>query len=196
VISNLRVKEIWEGRPAWKRKKYRDLRDCARARGVPFKQLSTGDRMSLGRVWIEVLFSSHGTKGETAGENDDSLVLHFGYGRAGVLLTGDAGEKTELGLVRSKAIRQSDVLKVGHHGSRSSTAPAFLEAVSPRVAVISTRGSTFFRMPSVRVLERLRESGAAVYRTDRDGAVTVSLTEDGTLRVETYRVKEGKIHEQ
>jgi competence protein ComEC len=104
-----------------------------------------------------------------------------------MLLTGDIGKEIELELLRSRKIASVDVLKVGHHGSRSSTTSAFLEAVAPRLAVISTRSSGFFRMPSVRVLARLRNRGITSLRTDRDGAITVSLDEDGEMRVETFR---------
>lgn len=107
--------------------------------------------------------------------NDASLVVRVSYGSRSLLFTGDLTEKGETYLVR-KGLR-ADVLKVAHHGSRYSTSSGFLNMVKPSVAVISAGRGNRFGFPHTQTLDRLRQAGADVYRTDLDGAVTV--TTDG-----------------
>jgi competence protein ComEC len=187
VISSLRVKEIWDGGPDWRREGYRRLRERAGYRGVKVRYLAGGDELRMGEVAVRVLASPPIRGGTPHRGNEDSLVLHFSYGRAGIVLTGDAGEETELLLLGAAVDLRADVLKIGHHGSRSSTTPAFLERISPRVAVISTGHSGLFQLPSVEVLQRLRRRGITTLRTDRDGAITVSLDREGKIEMETFR---------
>jgi competence protein ComEC len=140
-----------------------------------------GEKFHLGEVGFEVLAAG---ASRTHGRNNDSLVLRVRYGRSRLLLTGDAEQWLENELIRSGKTLRSDVLKVAHHGSRSSTGAAFLEAVRPRLAVIST-GS--LHPPSARVLHRLRARGITYGRTDVDGAVSVGLDQRGGVELRTFR---------
>ncbi|MDQ2908071.1 MAG: MBL fold metallo-hydrolase, partial [Candidatus Eremiobacteraeota bacterium] len=102
-----------------------------------------------------------------------SLVFRLEYGHFRMLFTGDAGAETEDRLLRHGDDLRADVLKVGHHGSAYGTTPAFLQAVSPHAAIISVGRDNLFGHPSPLTLRALEDSGARVYRTDEDGAVTV-----------------------
>jgi competence protein ComEC len=185
VVANLRVGEIWLGAPAWHRPVYREVRERARERGVAVRRVRSGDSLRIGRVHWKVLSGGKGGEGGN-GSNDESIVLRATFGKAVVLLMGDAGEVVERRLVRWRESVRADVIKVGHHGSRSATIPAFLEAVRPRVAVVSTGGSSLFRLPAPRVLQRLSARSSTILRTDHDGAVTVSLDREGRIEIETY----------
>ncbi len=185
VVSSLRVGEIWLGAPAWHRSGYRELRARARDRRVAVRQLRFGDERKMGEVRLKVLSGGYGGD-NIGGSNDESIVLRVEYGKAVVLLLGDAGEAVERRLIRSGLPMRANVLKVGHHGSRSATLPAFLEAVRPRVALVSTGGSGLFRLPAPRVLHRLSARSITTLRTDRDGAITVSLDRRGRIEIETY----------
>ncbi|HEX8794172.1 MAG TPA: MBL fold metallo-hydrolase, partial [Polyangiaceae bacterium] len=100
------------------------------------------------------------------------------YGARSILFVGDAEHEEEETLLATARDRlRADVLKVGHHGSRTSSTPAFLAAVAPREAVISAGCRNRFGHPHAVTLESLWRAGARVWRTDRDGAVTV--TTDG-----------------
>jgi competence protein ComEC len=90
-----------------------------------------------------------------------------------MLFTGDAGSEAEARILASGADIGADVLKVGHHGSAYSSTPEFIRAVAPRTAIISVGRDNLFGHPAAVTLETLRESGANVYRTDKDGAVEV-----------------------
>jgi competence protein ComEC len=106
------------------------------------------------------------------------------YGDRAILFAGDAERHEEATLLASRDALRADVLKVGHHGSRTSSTPAFLEAVAPRVAVISCGVRNRFGHPHASTLVALAAAGARVYRTDRDGAVVVT-TDGRSLDVAT-----------
>ncbi len=112
--------------------------------------------------------------------NDTSYMLNVTYGDTSVLLTGDAetvSEKLALKALPNHYF-QADVLKVGHHGSSSSTSEKFLEAVNPSVAVISVGADNQYGLPDEEVLDRLTAQGIRVLRTDEDGTIRILL--DGT----------------
>jgi competence protein ComEC len=146
--------------------------------GVPRRVLARGDRLRVGPLLVTVLHPPGPAEGGwSSDENNASLILRVEWGRAAVLLTGDAEAVAERSLLADGLPLDAAVLKVGHHGSRHASSPAFLAAVAPRVALISVGARNPFGHPSPAVLARLADAGAGLYRTDADGAVEV--TSDG-----------------
>ncbi len=184
VLNELRVDAIWQGNPDNERRAYRELRERADERSVPVRTLRAGENFELEGVHFEVLAAGEGSP-ETS--NDRSVVLRIGYGGRHVLLTGDAEDELERRLLRSGMDLRADVLKLAHHGSRSSTSSAFLDAVQPQFAIVSARRNRSRPIPSALVLRRLRERGIEYARTDRNGTVTVRIHKDGHMEVSTYR---------
>ena len=117
--------------------------------------------------------------------NAEAVVLRVEVGRVAMLLASDLDEEGERALLRAGVPLAAAVLKVAHHGSRRSTTPAFLAAVRPAVAVVSVGARNAFGHPDPDVLARLARAGATVYRTDRDGAVTLE-TDGRRLLVSTW----------
>ena len=119
--------------------------------------------------------------------NNNSIVLKATYGEVSFLFAGDAEsaeEKTLLASSKVKKLLPSTVLKVGHHGSSTSTSPAFAKAVSPSYAIVSVGADNAYNHPDALVLKRLQTLDAAVLRTDEDGAVFMA-TGGKTLAVRT-----------
>ena len=116
--------------------------------------------------------------------HDDMLVLRLSFGKVSFLLAGDMAEDLEARIASS--LRPTTVLKVGHHGSRTSTSTAFLNAIRPEVAIISVGAGNSYGHPTSQALGRLQAVGAKVYRTDQAGTVTVS-TDGNTYTVTTER---------
>ena len=114
-------------------------------------------------------------------KNNDSLVLRLRFGRHSFLLAGDIERQIE----RQLALERTDVLKVAHHGSRTSSTEEFLNPISPTFAVISAGYENSYGHPNRDVLERLREHHAVTLRTDEAGLVTI-LSDGRRLFVETY----------
>jgi len=120
--------------------------------------------------------------------NNDSLGLRITYRQRSLLLTGDMEKPMERrALIDGQPVR-ADILKVGHHGSNTSSIDPFLDAVAPEFAIISDGFENSFRHPHPKVLERLTAHHAGILRTDRDGLVTVR-TDGRRISVETFRVR-------
>lgn len=132
-------------------------------------------------VWIDVISPDGNNTGEI---HDNMLVLRMKYGTVSFLLAGDMPDTLEQRIASS--LQPTTILKVGHHGSQTSSSAAFLAATRPKVAIISVGAGNSYGHPAAGTLSRLRAIGATVYRTDRDGTVTV--TTDGN----TYSVTTGK----
>lgn len=144
--------------------------------------LRQGHKLKLGSAEIDVIFDGQGARES----NDTSLVLRLEHYGTSILFTGDAGEFTETKLMEKRI--ESDVLKVGHHGSEKSSAPWFLERVGPKDAVISVGAKNTYGHPSPRVLEDLEKIGARVYRTDTQGNISLISTRFG-YRINPYLPK-------
>lgn len=177
--------EIWEGVPVPPHRERAALVAAADERRSTWRTLQRGDGLRVGSVSLTVLHPPLADWERQRVRNDDSLVLRVRYGDVEMLLTGDVGAEVEqaLDLADAAPLR---VLKVGHHGSRSSTTRELVERYEPDVALISAGRGNPFGHPSADVLRRLEHAGARVYRTDRDGAIIVE-TDGHVVRVRPMR---------
>lgn len=140
--------------------------------GIPVELLEAGDRFVAAGASFEVLHPGPETYSRSP-ENNGSLVLLLRLGSRRILLTGDIEAAAERDLVGRGCDLQADVLKVPHHGSRTSTTPAFLERVAPRLALVGVGRRNRFGHPAAEVMERLASKGTRVFRTDRHGDVSL-----------------------
>lgn len=141
-----------------------------------------GDSFALGDATVAFLR----TRETFSDSNNGSLVVRIDCGGASFLFPGDAEEPAEQAILSEGANVSATVLHVGHHGSLTSTSAAFLAAVAPRYAVVSV-GANDYGHPSERVMERIQDFGAAIYRTDQVGDITFGLR-DGALAVATTKI--------
>lgn len=154
--------------------------------GARHRRVAAGDRLAVGRWRLRVLHPPPGAAGRSpAGDNDASVVvLAEVFGRR-LLLTGDVEAAAERDLVtRYGRDLRADVLKVAHHGSRSSSGWPFLAAVRPSLALVSAGARNPYGHPAPEILARLRAHGARVLRTDRDGMVVLRFHADGRWAVD------------
>ncbi|HTX77340.1 MAG TPA: ComEC/Rec2 family competence protein [Terracidiphilus sp.] len=173
VIANFRPRELWVGRnpdvPQYDR-----LLDEAASVRTRIVTHSAGDAFDFGGAAVRVLAPEGDYRPGKAPANDDSLVLRMSYGATSALLEGDAEAASEARMLAEGGVR-SDLLKVGHHGSKTSTTPAFLAAVAPEWAAISVGRRNFYGHPRREVLEELQAAHAATYRTDMVGLTSFYL---------------------
>ncbi len=188
IMENFDVGEIWAaGRVT---ADAADFLRTAHEMNIPVIMLRRGDVLRGGRYEVLVLhpydeFHAGSPRGAFSNENSDSLVLKIKTEDASILFTGDIEEEAEANLVHLGKWLKSDILKIPHHGGRTSSSGEFLETVGPRIAVASVGRKNSFRHPHKETLERYRSAGVRLFRTDIDGAVSIKA-ENGQYHVETY----------
>jgi competence protein ComEC len=181
VLRDLRPRELWLSIEPGDSPGLQSLLAEARALRIPVRHLRAGDAFAWNGVQATVLAPEPNYANPGAPVNDDSLVLRLDYQRAGVLLEGDAESASEATMLAQHRIAPATLLKVGHHGSKTSTNPDFLAAVAPQEAVISVGRRNTFGHPRAEVLARLEAAHIRTFRTDRAGAETFLLAPDGTI---------------
>ena len=190
VLDRFEVGAFWSSGDDGHNPEYRRLVALARQRGVPIPEVVP---TALGGARIEPLGPYIDDRiGAPVGlsVNDASLVLRVGFAGRALLFPGDLEADGEGELVGRRDLGQTvsaDVLKVPHHGSRTSSSDELVAAVAPRLAVMSLGWHNQFHFPAPEVLARYAAAGARVLRTDRDGAVTLTVAADGTLTVRCER---------
>jgi len=185
VARNFSVGEALIGRQPAQDPEYRRFdREVERA-NIPLAALKAGEQFEIQGVAVQVLWPGP-LRGQTVTSgNDDSVVLRLVYGSQAILLAGDVEQQSEEQLVRSGDDLRADVLKVPHHGSKTSSTDLFLDAVRPRCAVISVGERSRFGHPHASVVSRYLQRGVRLFQTGRDGTVSVR-TDGATLDVTTY----------
>jgi competence protein ComEC len=178
-LAGVRVGALWdtgEGEAEQVGGAYASLLDWARAQGVAVvRPPAFCGAWSIGGARVEVLAPCPNYSPDV-GPNDNSIVVRVTYGERAVLFVGDAERSEEQALLATARDRlRADVLKVGHHGSRTSSSLEFLAAVRPADAVISAGRRNRFGHPSPPTLSALSALGVRTWRTDRDGAVVVTI---------------------
>jgi competence protein ComEC len=185
VLADVGASRIWEGIRVVSHAPMRELRDAATSTGVDVELRRAGEAFDWGGARIRVLHPPEADWERRRVRNDDSVVLEIVYGDVALLLTGDISAGVERALLTQLPPARLRILKVAHHGSRTSTSRALLEAWRPQIAVISCgRGNTFGH-PTPEVLQRLESIGTRVFRTDVHGQITVETNGDA-IAVRTY----------
>jgi len=177
VLANFRPRVMLVGNNPLSQN-YAALLAQASAENIPVEQHRLGDRWRLGSATeVQTLWPSREYVPKAAPGNNDSLVLRLVYGKTSALLEGDAQALAEAGML-SAGLPHTDVLKVGHHGSLSSTTPAFLAALTPGYGAISCGRLNFYGHPKETTLEKLEGAHVQTFRTDTLGEADFLL--DGT----------------
>jgi len=194
IVRRFPVGALWTSGDAGDNPEYLHLLELARAAGIPTPRPADRD---LGSMHVVPLgpFVDEGGRDVIAppaglSVNDASLVVRVAFGGRAVLFPGDLEADGEGELVGRRTAGQTvaaDVLKVPHHGSRTSSSDELLDAVQPRLAVMSLGWRNRFHFPAPEVVERYAARDATVLRTDRDGAITVIIAPDGALRAACER---------
>jgi beta-lactamase superfamily II metal-dependent hydrolase len=184
VLSAFSVGKVVDAGPAHPSSTYEHFLATVEQNHIPYQVAAQGQAVDLDpALRVLVLFPPEGRPGDDL--NANSVVLRISYGTIDFLMTGDLGKEGEDALLRTRYPLDAEILKVGHHGSSSSTSPAFLARVRPETAIIPVGAENDYSHPHTETLALLKGSGATVYRTDKDGSIRVQT--DGM----SYSVKTG-----
>lgn len=180
VFKNFKVGAVYDDGTATSTGSYRNYLKTIKTKKIPYQSLKAGDKVEL---FSGVSFDVLGPVSEIRDSkgkpdlNNNSVVGRLSYGSFSVLFTGDAEKEEESAILKHGGNIRSDILKSGHHGSRTSSSDAWLRAASPKAALISCGQGNSYGHPHKTTLTRYEKARMEVYRTDRDGTVTV--TSDG-----------------
>ncbi|HET8688809.1 MAG TPA: MBL fold metallo-hydrolase, partial [Methanosarcina sp.] len=185
ILNNFQVEHFVDSGYPHTSKTYENMLTTIDQKNIPFQVAQAGQKIDFDpAVDIEVL---NPAKTYSEDLNENSVVLKVTYGTTSFLLMGDAGLETEERIMKAGYNVDSDILKVGHHASRSGSGASFISAVSPEVSVIEVGAGNDYRHPHAETLERLQKA-SKVYRTDLDGTITVT-TDGSTYTVTTEKTE-------
>ncbi len=179
-IETIVIPEVTVNVSPW----YTDLTEKLADEDYYVEIASVGNRYFLGDTVIEII----GPLSEPSEDlNDYSIVMKVSFGEMDLLMTGDATTSVEKELLNANINLEAKILKVGHHGSKTSTSAKFLKAVNPDYALISCKVGNRYKHPTKEVMDRLFENNVTVYRTDECGTVHLIITKTDV----TFCVEEG-----
>jgi competence protein ComEC len=185
IARNFRVRAALVARTPKSDPEFVRFSETLSAQRIPIQIIGGGDQLRFGDVTMNVLWPPPALSADLPSQNNDSIVVRILFGRRLFLLTGDIEARAEEALVPLAEILRADVVKVAHHGSKTSSTPGFIAAAQPRYAVISVGQASIFGHPNPEVVKRWQETGVQVLRTGSSGTITFS-TNGNDLGVETF----------
>lgn len=190
VAEQFEVGSFWQG-VAGDGPEYHRLLQALQRQKTRMVTLQQGEQLQ-GRGGVAVTVLSTDEHASARDGNDASLVLLLKFHNFSALLMGDAGQAVEQRLIEQGRLNAISVLKVGHHGSRSASSMAFLQAIKPQVAVLSVGAGNRFGLPAAETLDRLAKVGSRLYRTDQQGSIQIKSNGDN-LDVSAYTDESGLV---
>lgn len=185
VLANFHPHKLWVG-PEPQSEEWQAVQTCAKQAGVAIEQLSSQTKpMQFGGARLSILAPQPDYEPGNVASNNDSLVMLIEMGRRSALLTGDAEKQIEAEMLERCNLRPVTLLKVGHHGSKTSTTQPFLDALRPTFGFISAGYLNQFHHPSPTVVERLDAEHTMVFRTDQQG-LSSFLTNGNAVEVRSF----------
>ncbi len=173
-MNSFKVGKIYFPKTTSTTKTFQNLVKAVQNKGMQFTEPKVGETFNLGDAKCTIL-APNGESYDDA--NNYSIVIKLEYGNTSFLFTGDAEDVSEKEMLSNGLNLKADVLKVGHHGSKSSSTDKFLDAVNPKYAVISVGKDNDYGHPNAETLQKFFSRGIEVYRTDESG--TIVTTSDG-----------------
>ncbi|MFR8104127.1 MAG: ComEC/Rec2 family competence protein [Clostridia bacterium] len=177
VLENRTVGCLIIGKQPEITEEYKRIMEIAERRKIKVIEGKRGDRILIDRdTTLKILHPSNKVITENA-LNNNALVCKLQYGKSSILFTGDIEKEAENQLLAENSQKyQATILKVAHHGSKTSSSKEFLEAVDPKIALIGVGKKNTFGHPNQEVINRLQEEKVKIYRTDEDGEIEMKIT--------------------
>ncbi len=182
VLENFPVDAIYDSGKVHTSQTYENYLMLIDEKDIPYKTPRRGDKIELDNLTFDIIHP-----GEDVDEyslNDASITAHLQYGQISFIFTGDIEESAEREIIETDIDIKSTVLKVAHHGSKTSTNDYFLDAVNPEVAIIQVGEDNRFKHPAPEVINRLQANNIEIFRNDLNGGIVIN-TDGETYSLET-----------
>ena len=160
---------------------YKKMLESIQKKNLKIKSVHAGEKFVLGNLKINILSPCR----QYDNLNNNSVVMRLEYGKESFIFTGDAEKEAENDIIKNGFNLNASVLKVGHHGSNTSTTKSFLEKVNPKISIISV-GKDKNKLPKKNIIKRIKKSGSEIYRTDIFGTIILRTNGNG-IDVSTER---------
>lgn len=185
VLRNFQVRAALVARMPARDEEYVRFAKTLADRNIPVRLIGSGDVLRFGEVTAKVLWPVASANANASSGNNDSIVLHLQLGDRALLLTGDIEIAGENGMLRAEEDLRADVVKIPHHGSRTSSTESLIAAAHARFAIVSVGQVSIFGHPNPEIVDRWRSSGAQVLTTGNSGTITV-ITDGRVLELQTF----------
>ena len=189
ILQKIKVKKVIISKQEENSENYQKFLEIIKEKGVSVAIVKMGDRVKIENgVYFDILWPTSEQIQENK-LNNNSLVMKMYYHNFSVLFTGDIEEEAEKKILETYKSEKnklvSNVLKVAHHGSKTSTIKEFLDTVNPKIALIGVGKNNMFHHPSEEIIDKLKEYGAIIYRTDERGEITIRVNGKGNFKIKS-----------
>ena len=183
IIENIKIDKILIGIQPQISEQYVELLEISKDKNIKLVELKAGDRLNLEKeIYLEVLWPKENDFIELNTLNNNSLVFKISYKKFSILFTGDIEEIAEKEMLKlyenNKNLLNASILKVSHHGSKTSTCLEFLNCVNPKIVLIGVGKNNNFGHPSKSVINRLKDNNVQIYRTDYNGEINIIFSKN------------------
>ena len=181
VIQKLKIKNILISKQAYFCNEYKNIANLINSKKIRVTFVKQGDELSIDKnVNINIFYPPENLEYDDL--NNNSIVTKLTYNKFTMLFTGDI-EKSEENILNKYKSRdlQSSIIKIAHHGSKTSSSEEFIKAVNPKIALIGVGENNKFGHPNKKVLERLKNINCKIYRTDKMGEIEIKVSKEGNL---------------
>ena len=190
IMQKMKVKNIIIGRQFENSENYEKFIQIIKQKKIKVNVLEAQNKISIEKnLYFEILWPKPSKKVDENVLNNNSLVCKMVYQEFSMLFTGDIEKLAEdeiIKLYSSTNLLKASVLKVAHHGSKSSSTEEFLKLVQPKIAVIGVGKNNLYGHPNEQVLQRLQKNGVGIFRTDVDGEVSIRVNDGGKIKVKKF----------
>ncbi len=191
ILENLKVGQIIIGRQFETSNNYNELIKIAKKQKIKVRVVEAGSKINIEKnLYFNVLWPSSKKAISENCLNNNSLICKLNYNNFSMLFTGDIEQIAEeqIASIYGKSnILNSTVLKVAHHGSKTSSTNDFLKAVKPQIALIGVGKNNTFGHPNKEVLEKIKSMGTKICRTDKEGEIIIKVNKEGKMKLTTVK---------
>jgi len=190
VMEELKVDKVFISKQGEKSNNYEKFEKIVNEKHIRVYIVKNGDRINIEKdLYFDILWPDNADLITENILNNNSIVCKFNYKNLSCLFTGDIEEIAEKRITEKyKDILNANILKVGHHGSKTSSIQDFLDMVKPKIALIGVGANNTFGHPNDKVIERLKNEGCKIYRTDKQGEIIIRVNRKGKIKIKSmYR---------